>query len=257
MGQHSPAIMDCAEAPDSRHPAPGKCRQTLDLRLRLRKQINALAFNSNIRDAMAKKIACYVGRCIRPLRHIQSNCSWVLHTEHFAVRRQSSNHGMMWRIETTASFNLALFWNSFTPSLNVAVKREHDCVRNSDANLSDSKACFAREGRDGRSGMTGAVGIVFLKGHKKLGIVRGRRVAYWVDCLCTIEYFVCACACAAATRQRGREVVGMETETWDAFMATTACKATWGGTDYTLPLPKAIFLYSLDWGCLVGPLIFF
>lgn len=85
---------------------------------------------------------------------------------------------MMRRIESRASFNLSLFCNSFTPSVNVAGKREHDCVRNSDANLSDSKACFTREGRDGRSGMTGSVGIVFLKGQKKLGVVRGRRVAY-------------------------------------------------------------------------------
>lgn len=136
MRQHSPAIMDCAEEPHSRHPAPGKyVAKLLTYGYVWENKINAVAFNGNIRDAMTKKIACYVGRCIRPLRHIQSNSSWALHTEPFTVRRQSSNHGMMWRIESGASFSLTLFWNSFTLSLNVAAKREHDCVRNSDANL--------------------------------------------------------------------------------------------------------------------------
>lgn len=45
------------------------------------------------------------------------------------------------------------------------MKSEHDCVRNSDVNLSESKARFMREGRDRRSRMTGTVGVGFLKGH--------------------------------------------------------------------------------------------
>lgn len=56
MRQHSPAIMDCAEEPHSRHPAPGKyVAKLLTYGYVWENKINAVAFNGNIRDAMTKK----------------------------------------------------------------------------------------------------------------------------------------------------------------------------------------------------------